>query len=650
MTVSPAFLDRFHALDAVPGKYAGSPPSKKLSMLLRPAFIAAPQRTLVWGDWSAIEARVLPWLAASPGGDAVLDVFRTNDADPKLPDIYIMTAAALLGRDAVELWQEYLAEEKSAKDARQAYGKVPTLSLGFGGGLGALTAMATNYGVYLDTATALRVVEDWRATNAWAKAFWGKHGREGSYGLWGAANSAIENPDTPYVAGRVAYVYDRSYLGGTLFCALPCGRLLTYPGIKWEWREIEDKKTKKLVDRYQLTFLKGYGRTAAWYGKLCLGADTLVATDAGWKRIVYVADDDLLWDGVEWVRHGGLLKQGYKFTVPLDGVDMTPDHKVLTVEGWQDAWKCHGLDRAPVRLPDSLAERPDAWPREARAVGVPLQVRGRDHNWFGRLAALKSAALARVLRLRDGIAHGGEEAHARYGVSPGLRGVAFDGGSLPAADAPGVEKLRWARHKSVRALDALLRFLGGYGADLRPRTDTGAHGQQQGLRAGKLYLGDLQGPGPQQTLQPAAEHAGAVGADGRAALHAALSLAPEPVYDLADAGPRSRFVVLGASGPFIVHNCENITQATAASVLRRTLKRLDKGWHQNDDRSWRRYSDFIPVVMHTHDEIVTEPFEGYEKEARGALLGVMEKNDEWDEGLPLKAEISSFWAYTKAKV
>jgi len=67
-------------------------------------------------------------------------------------------------------------------------------------------------------------------------------------------------------------------------------------------------------------------------------------------------------------------------------------------------------------------------------------------------------------------------------------------------------------------------------------------------------------------------------------------------------------------------------------------------------RSWRRYSDFIPVVMHTHDEIVTEPFEGYEKEARGALLGVMEKNDEWDEGLPLKAEISSFWAYTKAKV
>lgn len=109
-------------------------------------------------------------------------------------------------------------------------------------------------------------------------------------------------------------------------------------------------------------------------------------------------------------------------------------------------------------------------------------------------------------------------------------------------------------------------------------------------------------------------------------------------------------MVLGAGGPFIVHNCENITQATAASILRRTLKRLNKGWHQNDDRSWRRYSEFMPVVMHTHDEIVTEPFECYEKEARAALLGLMEKNDEWDAGLPLKAEISSFWAYTKAKV
>ena len=271
MRISPTgrFLDDFHALDADPAKrFAGSPPSKKLSMLLRPAFIAPPGKTLVWGDWSAIEARVLPWLAASKGAEAVLDIFRENDKDSDKPDIYILTAAQLLGRDPNELWAEFKAKDKTAKDARQAYGKVPTLSLGFGGALGALMAMATNYNVYLDTATATRVVEDWRAANQWARDFWGQHGKRGSYGLWGAANSAIEHPDTIYTAGRVAYVYDRTYMGGTLFCALPCGRLLTYPGVKWEWREVEDKKTKQLVDRYQMTCIKAYARVPLWYGKL----------------------------------------------------------------------------------------------------------------------------------------------------------------------------------------------------------------------------------------------------------------------------------------------------------------------------------------------------------------------------------------------
>src|SRR5690606_34011195 len=130
------------------------------------------------------------------------------------------------------------------------------------------------------------------------------------------------------------YVYDKSYLGGTLFCALPCGRLLTYPSIKWEWREVEDKKTGKLVDRYQLTFMKGYGRSALWYGKLCVAGDALVATTRGWVRLDELLPDDRLWDGEEWVSHGGLLFQGMKPTVPVDGVRMTPDHEVLTVGGW----------------------------------------------------------------------------------------------------------------------------------------------------------------------------------------------------------------------------------------------------------------------------------------------------------------------------
>lgn len=269
--VDDIFLDAFHALGAPDGEKFGARPAKKLSMLIRPAFIAEPRHTLLWGDWSAIEARVLPWLAASPGAERKLDIFRANDKDPSRPDIYIATACELTGEDPEEMWEAYQTKghprRDEAKKLRQAQGKVPELSLGFGGGLGALQAMATNYGVYFDEASAREMVSGWREANGWARSFWGSHGRNGSYGLWGAINSAIENPDTVYPIGRVAYVYDRSYMGGTVFCALPDGGLLTYPGIKWEWREVEDKKTGEIEDKYQLTFVKGYGRVALWYGK-----------------------------------------------------------------------------------------------------------------------------------------------------------------------------------------------------------------------------------------------------------------------------------------------------------------------------------------------------------------------------------------------
>lgn len=269
MKLTRKTVEAFDRIGALPDK-PGAPSMKKLSLLLRPAFIAAPGKTLVWGDFSNIEARVLPWLAASRGADDKLDIFRKVDADPNEPDVYVRTAAELLGHDPDELWS-WLRDKKhprnkEAKDARQSHGKVPELSLGFGGGVGALMKMAVNYGVYLDEAVADRMVKSWREANGWAKSFWGAHGRNGSYGLWGAVNSAMEQPNTIMSAGRIAFVYDPSYLSGSLFCALPCGRLLTYPAIKWGWHEVTNKETGEKEDRYDLTYMKGYGRKPLWYG------------------------------------------------------------------------------------------------------------------------------------------------------------------------------------------------------------------------------------------------------------------------------------------------------------------------------------------------------------------------------------------------
>lgn len=274
-----AFLDELAAY---------GPIGKTLGMVIRPAFVAPKGKTFVWGDWSAIEARVLPWLANSPGAEKVLDIFRTNDLDPSLPDIYKITAGELLHKDPRDV----------TKNERQSHGKVPVLSLGFGGGVGALQKMAVNYGVYFDEDASKALVTSWRDRNPWAREFWGQFRTDPSgevthaSGLWGACLMAIRNPGTIHEAGRVAYAYDPDYMGGTLFCALPCGRLLTYPDCRVRSRKVKDKDTGEESEVTALWYRKGFGWSALWYGKLAenvtqavagsIMRETLVAHDTTW--------------------------------------------------------------------------------------------------------------------------------------------------------------------------------------------------------------------------------------------------------------------------------------------------------------------------------------------------------------------------------
>ena len=235
------------------------PVGRTLSRLIRPSITAPEGYELVWGDWSAIEARVLPWLAKSEKAERVLDTFRTNDANPELPDIYKVTASDIL---------KVIGQPVEAADIsgyqRQGYGKVPTLSLGFGGAEGALFAMATTYGIVFSDEEARTIVEAWRETNPWARRFWDT--------LWYTALEAMDRPMTSLQAGRVEFLYVPEYLQGTLFMFLPCGRPLLYPRIRWERREIKDKNTGKVSKRDQLTYRRGYGRAALWYGTLAENA------------------------------------------------------------------------------------------------------------------------------------------------------------------------------------------------------------------------------------------------------------------------------------------------------------------------------------------------------------------------------------------
>ena len=186
-------------------------------------------------------------------------VFAANDADPTLPDIYMHAAADILGKDPTAI----------TKTERQQ-GKVATLALGFSGARRALQAMAANYRLFLGDEEANEIVARWRAANPWAVAFWGKHDGFASYGLWGAAMTAWEAPGTITQAGRLAFIFDPDYLDGTLFMALPSGRLLSYPGVKWRTVAVLDDKGRETGEfRDEVSFRRAWGRARLYRGTLC---------------------------------------------------------------------------------------------------------------------------------------------------------------------------------------------------------------------------------------------------------------------------------------------------------------------------------------------------------------------------------------------
>jgi DNA polymerase len=222
-----------------------------------------------WSDWNAIEPRITPWLAASEGAERVLDIFRANDRDPTRPDNYVIAAADVFHKDV----------HKVTKPERQI-GKVVILACQYGGSVGALMSMALSYRIHLDPAEARHIVGTWREANPWAREFWGAHCDGESFGLWGAAMSAWELPGRITTAGRLAFVYRDDYLGGTLFMALPSGRLLTYPRPRWRDVDVLDRNGNPTGEkRTELSFRRAHGRAKLWAGTLAENATSATAAD-----------------------------------------------------------------------------------------------------------------------------------------------------------------------------------------------------------------------------------------------------------------------------------------------------------------------------------------------------------------------------------
>jgi len=598
------------------------PVGRTLSRLIRPTFVAPKGKVFVWADWSAIEARVCPWLADTRGANEVVDIFRVNDADPSSPDIYMMDAGEILHKDPSEV----------TKKERNAYGKVSRLSLAYLGGKGALFGMARNYGASFTEDEAQDIIDKWRAKNRWAMDF--------GYAMWDAALWCMANPGDAREVGRITFYYNPAYLRGTLFMVLPDGTWLSYPSIRWEERERKDKMTGKVETKTQLTYRSGRARVSIWAGIFCLSGETEVATDRGWARLDSITAKDRIWDGVAWVAHEGLCFKGYKHTIPLNGVEMTPNHRVLTTEGWKDASQCEGLDGAAVRLPDGYSTslgRADEGPEEVENGEVAVSVRLRIGSRQGRVRGESDIETQRVHfggSVREEENQRGAD-DTRDVESRRLHSVAERASSLPSTEPSVFSQLRRAGDHSGPVLGDVRGVLGGHGANLEEGADAGACGQRGELRAAELRMGDDGGPGTEPARQLTSEHQRYQPKDGGRAEHPSLSLGPRAVYDLINCGPRSRFVVRGDDGqPFIVHNCNNSTQGTAACLLRHALVTIDRD---------ARYE----VILTTHDEMMICVDEAEGPAAAAYLVEVMSTPPEWAPGLPLAVEATIESWYTK---
>lgn len=193
-----------------------------LSELIRTAFVARDGNKFAVADFSAIEARVLSWLA---GETWRTEVFINNG------DIYCASASAMFG----------VPVEKHGQNAHlRQKGKIAELALGYGGSVGALKSMgAIEMGLAEEELQPL--VDSWRAANPNIVKFW--------WDVDHAVKTAVKQKKQADVNGIRFFCQS-----GMLFIQLPSGRRLAY---------VKPRMGLNRFDSESVTY-EGVGGTKKW--------------------------------------------------------------------------------------------------------------------------------------------------------------------------------------------------------------------------------------------------------------------------------------------------------------------------------------------------------------------------------------------------
>lgn len=566
-----------------------------LSQLIRTAFVAREGSRFIVADFSAIEARVIAWLA---GEEWRMQAF----AEGK--DIYCASASAMFGVPVVKHGINGELRQK---------GKVAELACGYGGSVGALKAFGADK-MGLTETEMQSIVDNWRASSPRIVQLWWNVDR--------AIKQTLEDGTTHRTHGLMF-----SLQKGILFIRLPSGRSLAYV----KPRLIDGKITYEGVSSN-----KGWARLESYGPKFvenCLAEGTQVLTDRGWIEIQNVTTKDALWDGEQWVSHEGLINKGIQEVINIDGALMTPDHKVLTQEGWKNAPSCKGLKRYEVKQPNS--DRVRRVEREEIPVEGKMRLWERVHHDCRAFFRRK----AEILRLLERKANKHCKRNPQALQTPFIPCLAFNEGTLHGSYSSSLGQLWRQGNQSLRQMARIIReFLGGYVTNLPERANAGQNRREWELHSRELQMGGLQNPVQKQTSKYTDRYT--LGQDNcergcrsfwnrghNAPLQNTAWLddrylvrktgLKKQVYDLKNAGPNHRFTIKTEAGPMIVHNC---VQAISRDLLLNAMKQVGP-----DAR----------ICMHIHDELVIEADKSVKLDD---ICKKMAQVPEWADGLLLRAD------------
>ncbi|MAL97177.1 MAG: hypothetical protein CL583_01885 [Alteromonadaceae bacterium] len=338
------------------------------------------------------------------------------------------------------------------------------------------------------------------------------------------------------------------------------------------------RPTKSLMLHIQMM---GRGLRTAEGKKDCLAAGTQVLTDKGLVNIEHVTLDHKVWDGVHFVEHGGAVCRGVQPVIEYDGLVATPDHEVMTSEGWKPISEAAhrrlkiaetGSGGREIRFSENCFKEDGRLWVQPSGRGVVREVRSCIR---GQVPQHEEAAKYESLPIMQSKGACGSPAMA-VSTLPGPAATLQQSGEF------GIREVRGARNTvQVREPKSGCKMGGRKSGDPgRQDHATGSDRQQRALRARESALGSSSRESEQHQVRerqgkvsdipeklPArpvrgldaykAYSSGILGRRNCGAMEYPVPQAEREVWDIVNAGPLQRFTANGR----LVHNCIIIDHA-----------------------------------------------------------------------------------------